>query len=128
MISVFDVPDHKALVPGSNPVNKGVHKGVKGVLLDSVLEVFPCWTEGIVVWPFGWDWLGIKPLLPICEVGIQHAWVPVSIRGEVNCGQGVPFCISVGAHGKMWKSINNVKGDLDACGIISDGLLTTYQG
>ena len=84
MISVFDVPDHKTLVSGGNSVNKGVQKGVKGVLLDSALEVFPCWAESLVGWPFGWNWLGIKPLFPICEVGVQHAWVPVSIRSEVD--------------------------------------------
>ena len=128
MISVFDVSDDKAMVSGSNPVNKGIQEGVNGVLLDSALEVLSCWTESLVRWPLGWYWLGIKPLLPISEVGIQHAWIPVSIRCEVNCRQGVPFCISVGAHGKAWKSINNVKGDFDACGTISNGLFTANQG
>ena len=70
MISVFDIPDDKTLVPGSHPVNKGVQKGVNGVLLDGAFEVFPCWAEGVVGWPLGWYWLGMKPLLPISEVGI----------------------------------------------------------
>ena len=125
---MLDVPDRKTLVSGSNPVNEGVQEEVDRVLLDSALEVLSGWAEGFVGWPFRWDWLGIKPLLPISEVGVQHAWIPVSIRCKVNCRKGVPFSIGVWAHGKAWESINNVKWNLDACGAISDGLFTANQG
>jgi hypothetical protein len=52
----------------------------------------------------------IKPVLIIIQSVIQNTRIPINITCPENMREGLPFCVSIGAHRDIRKAAHNVEG------------------